>query len=166
MIILFADSVEPSVSGWCAVDNLILIFRRRCNSQWTANRIFDLRNLDLSLTNIQRFWFGFDKPAFDAEYSSPVCQIFEYSRTNQQIRIRTVWQVHDSTSNIRIFGFDWVKMPFTVCHHTVEPMLKLTLKLTLELTWILIVLGIVVLEIIQLYGRPSSVMWKVIFKML
>src|SRR5277367_220367 len=51
---------------------------------------FDFRNLDLSLTNIQRFWFGFDKPAFDAEYSSLVCQMFEYSRTNQQIRIRTI----------------------------------------------------------------------------
>jgi len=51
--------------------------------------------------------------------ASPVCQMFEYSRTNHgfdstNIWRCTVWQIHDSTSNIRIFGFDRVKMSFTV----------------------------------------------------
>ncbi len=51
--------------------------------------------------------------------ASPLGQIFEYSRTNHgfdstNLWTHMVWQIHDSSSNIRIFRFDRVKMPFTV----------------------------------------------------
>ena len=48
----------------------------------------------------------------------PICQIFEYSRLNHGFDSTNLWrctvrQIPDSTSNIRIFGFDRVKIPFT-----------------------------------------------------
>jgi hypothetical protein len=50
--------------------------------------------------------------------SLSVCQIFEYLTINRgfdstNLWRHMVWQIHDLTSNIRIFGFDRVKMPFT-----------------------------------------------------
>src|SRR5204863_7659438 len=56
--------------------------------------------------------------------SSGLCQMFEYSRTNRGFDLtnlwrHTVWQIHDLTSNIRIFGFDRVKIPFTARHGTI-----------------------------------------------
>jgi len=51
--------------------------------------------------------------------TSPIRQMFEHSRMNHGFdstnlwRRIMVWQIHDSTSNIRIFGFDRVKIPFT-----------------------------------------------------
>src|SRR5271169_6238915 len=49
---------------------------------------------------------------------NPNIQMFEYSRTNQGFDSTNLWRhmirrIHDSASNIRIFGFDRIKMPFT-----------------------------------------------------
>ena len=51
--------------------------------------------------------------------ASPIHPMFEYLRTNHGFDSTnlwrcTVWQIQDSTSNIRIFGFDRVRIPFTV----------------------------------------------------
>src|SRR5271170_8137406 len=48
----------------------------------------------------------------------PIRRTFEYSRTNQGFDSTNLWRhmirrIHDSASNIRIFGFDRIKMPFT-----------------------------------------------------
>src|SRR5271170_8066171 len=47
-----------------------------------------------------------------------IIRIFKYSRTNQGFDSTNLWRrmirrIHDSASNIRIFGFDRIKMPFT-----------------------------------------------------
>src|SRR5208282_1242310 len=48
----------------------------------------------------------------------PIRQIFEYSRTNRGFDSTNLWRrmirlFHDSTSNIRIFGFDRIKIDIT-----------------------------------------------------
>src|SRR5271170_4130699 len=48
-----------------------------------------------------------------------VIRMFEYSRTNQGFDSTNLWRymirrIHDSATNIRIFGFSRIKMPFTV----------------------------------------------------
>ena len=50
--------------------------------------------------------------------ASSIRQMFEYSRMNHGFDSTNlwrcmVWQIHDLTSNIRIFEFDRVKIPFT-----------------------------------------------------
>ena len=65
--------------------------------QWTANRIFDSRELDSGLTNIQRLWFGFDKPESNIRR-----RIFEYSASKR-------WWVLNSPcfSSTPRFFFNW-----------------------------------------------------------
>src|SRR5271170_701227 len=55
----------------------------------------------------------------------PIRRTFEYSRTNQRFDSTNLWRhmirrIHDSASNIRIFGFDRIKMPFTDVNHLIS----------------------------------------------
>jgi len=93
--------------GWPRLKALCKIYKTDPSidprKQWTAYRIFESHDSDS--TSFQRSWLGLDKPGFSVEYSSQVGQIFEYSRTNQQIRLvgLTRLQIRFESSNIRVW---------------------------------------------------------------
>ena len=72
------------------------------------------RHYDTQINEMTKITYKIDLP-------SPVRQTFEYLSTNHRFDSTNlwehmVWQIYDSTSNIRIFVFDQMKMLFTAFH--------------------------------------------------